>query len=381
MKPILIEGNSIAKVWENALIALYNSHEIVRTQYDFNPLTKEQTPPSIDAPVIMFVEHAMNEPKLHCCLEGGPAELAEYTLEVVSGIKDHWIKQNPNDTQWLYTYHSRLANWGGQCNSASIIEDAPIDQQNPWTQLAFSRKINGEIKYQIIDPIDQIQDIINQISETPYTRRAIAITGVPCLDKGQQDPPCLRTITCRGFYRNYCLEIDMKVHFRSRDAWGAALFNMNALVQLQKYITEQIQNNFIIKTKELLTDFSTNSYKCPVCQSKLHLIAEGTSKNSEIDIYKTIVCPNCKLKPFVVEVGSYTDISDSFHIYGHKLKEFENRFINSALKQPEERRFWDLSDPMMQEILKEGEAKAYRMVEELDKKNNKTNFPSTNQNM
>ncbi len=377
MKPILVEGSSIAKVWENALIELYNSHETIPTQYDLNPLTGEQNPPSIDAPVIMFVEHAMNEPKLHCCLEGGPAEIAEYTLEVVHGIKDHWVKQTPNDTQWLYTYHSRLANWGGQCNSASIIEDAPIDPQNPWTQLSFCRKINGDIKYQIIDPVDQIQDMINQISETPYTRRAIAITGVPCLDKGQSDPPCLRTITCRGFYRNNCLEIDMKVHFRSRDAWGAALFNMNALVQLQKYITDQIQNNFMIKAKELLK--SDKTYECPVCKSDIQM--RDTSKNLDEDIYKNIICQNCNLKPFIVKVGSYTDVSDSFHVYGHKLKEFQNRFINSALKQPEERRFWDLSTPIMQELIKEGEEKAYKIVKELDIKNNKENFPKINQNM
>ena len=69
MKPLFVEANSIAEVWEKALIELWATHENVATSYDLNPLTGEKSPHSIDAPMIMFVEHAINEPRLHCCLE------------------------------------------------------------------------------------------------------------------------------------------------------------------------------------------------------------------------------------------------------------------------------------------------------------------------
>ena len=301
----------------------------METQYDISPHTGEKHPPSKDCMMIINVHNALSEPRLHCCLEGGPSELAEYKLEVVNGIKNHWVKQNPSDTEWTYSYNGRLFNWGSQLNFATKLKEGVVDPQNPWVQLAYVKAINNELLYEIIPPVNQIEHIINTLVEAPYSRRAIALTGFPPGDKSVDDPPCLRYLWCRGRYDD-CLKIDMHVHFRSRDAYGAALFNMYALTELQRYIVFEIQD---------------------------------------------------KLVDMRVEAGNYVDISDSYHIYGHKLKEFENRFINSALKQPRERRFWDLSTTEMQELLKEGEQKAYKLVKSIDEKNNRTNLSSRNENI
>lgn len=384
MKPILIEGNSIAEVWENALIALQEKGVKITTQYDFDPNTGVKNPPSIDSPLIMFVEDALAEPRLHVCLEGGPAELAEYKLEVVNGIKNHWVKLFPEGTEWTYTYNGRLTNYGGNMNFATSINNQATDPKNPWVQLAYVKKNAIEsdnvekFSYENILPVNQINYIIDTLSETPYSRRAVALTSFPPADILVSDPPCLRYIECRGYSRNNCIYIDMNVHFRSRDAWGAALFNMYALTELQKYITEQIQLKMKQKAKTLLINNEYRNYKCPYCGEKsLNFISENNNDSEE----KLFKCNNCNIYPFIVKTGTYTDISDSFHIYGIDMKEFEDRFINSALKQPKNRRFWDLSSSEMQELIAEGEEKAYKTVKSIDKKKDRTGLLVSNPDM
>ena len=113
MIPVLqARGRSIAIAWENALKLLWERGEEIRTQYDYEPNTGQTFPPSKDAMMTIIVEEALAEPRLHVALEGGPAELAGYKLEVVEGIKDHWVKRKPSDTEWSYTYHGRLAAYG-----------------------------------------------------------------------------------------------------------------------------------------------------------------------------------------------------------------------------------------------------------------------------
>ena len=145
--------------------------------------------------------------------------------------------------------------------------------------------------------------------------------------------------------------------------------------KLQEYIVNEISNKF----GEKYVDKTLETNKCPRCGGMLGQLLLGFSDPRKYA--KMIQCDNCKLSPYKVQVGRYIDVADSFHIYGHKLKEFENRFINSALKQPCERRFWDLSSPEMKEMVKEGEEKAYKLVKSLDEKNGKTNLPSVNQSI
>ena len=375
MKPILVEGNSIAETWEKALIELWENGIEIETQYDIDPNTGVKHPPSKDCMMMMVVNNALAEPRLHCCLEGGPAELAEYKLEVVDGIKDHWVKLSPEDTKWTYTYHNRLFNWGSQLNFASIPGEGETDNDNPWTQLAYVRKVNGELAYEIIPPADQIQHIIDTLAEAPFSRRGVALTGFPAGDKDTHDPPCLRYVWCRGNYENGYLSIDMHTHWRSRDAFGAALFNMYALTELQRYIVEGVQQKYY----DMYLNDEFMHGQCPKCGGDI--VQEMVALVPREEETECIVCHDCKLRPYIVKAGRYVDVADSFHIYGHKIKEFENRFINSALKQPYERRFWDLSTDTMKELLQEGEDKAYKMVASLDAKNGTTDLPAVNRDM
>jgi thymidylate synthase len=120
--------------------------------------------------------------------------------------------------------------------------------------------------------IDQIESMCQQLSKCLYTRRAQAITWNVWEDGGCYDPPCLQSIWCRVINNQLC----MNVRFRSRDAYKAAFMNMFALIQLQVRIAKRVSD---------LT---------------------GTE----------------------ISVGRYVDFSDSYHIYGKNINEFENRFMN-----------------------------------------------------
>jgi len=106
-----------------------------------------------------------------------------------------------------YDYHSRLFDWGERLSS---------NGQNVHT--------------------NQIEYIIRKLRQSPNSRRAIAITWNPVIDENLDDCPCLQLIQC--ILRDGRLH--MRVVFRSNDMLTAAGANMYALVQLQKFIAEEI---------------------------------------------------------------------------------------------------------------------------------------------
>jgi thymidylate synthase len=102
---LMVQGDCIARAWENALLELFRSGCDVKTQYD-----KPDDPPSKDATMIVTVLDPLAEPMIHRDFPGGFEELEEYAMEVCEGIKDHCVRDpnDPSDTRWEYTYHQRL---------------------------------------------------------------------------------------------------------------------------------------------------------------------------------------------------------------------------------------------------------------------------------
>ena len=202
--PVLhVEGDCIARAWENSLLALHQSGASIRTQYD-----KPGDPPSRDATMILTVEDPLAEPMIHRDFPGGFDALEEYVMEVCEGIKDHLVRDpnDPNDTRWEYTYHQRLFGY-----------EAPT-----------------------LAPVDQIEAICRQLAAAPHTRRAQAITWKVWEDHACYDPPCLQSVWCRMTPQDGQEVLSMNVRFRSNDAYKAAMMNIFALVQLQRRMAERI---------------------------------------------------------------------------------------------------------------------------------------------
>lgn len=156
-------------------------------------------------------------------------------------------------------------------------------EEGKWTytyhQRLFNYPTNGE-------SINQIDYISEKLSSVPYSRRAQGITWKPIFDPSTNDPPCLQRVWGRCFEDDDGrLRFDMNLHWRSRDAYKAAFMNIYAFTELQRLIAD--------------------------------MIAEKSGEE--------------------VLVGKFTDISDSYHIYGNDFTDFKIRFLRSLKR----RNFYD----------------------------------------
>jgi len=259
---IHVVGKTLPEVWEEAVLRTWQEGTEAKTQYD-----PEKAPPSRDATTVMVIESPLAEPRIHRSFPAGLEELEIYKQEVVYGVHDSWI--NPLDKKWSYTYHQRLFSYDVIGDFADSHEGGPFGA------------------------IDQIQNLVNEIVACFYTRRAQAITWMPTIDPGHEDPPCLQRIWARllpGNDGQYLL--NMNTHWRSRDAYKAAFMNLYALIDLQRLIAEEI--------------------------------SEKSGKR--------------------VVPGRHVDISDSFHIYGSYFDDFQRRFLTLLEKRSFEERVWRTED-------------------------------------
>ncbi len=202
--PVLhVEGDCIARAWEESLVELNRNGCSIHTQYD-----KACDPPSKDATMIITVSDPLCEPMIHKDFPGGPEELQEYVMEVCEGIKDHLVRnrEDPSDTRWEYTYHQRL----------------------------FAYDVPG------LEPHDQIETMCRKLAEVSYTRRAQAVTWKVWEDNDCYDPACLQSLWGRMTEEDGERVLSLNARFRSNDAYKAAFMNIFALVQLQAKIASRI---------------------------------------------------------------------------------------------------------------------------------------------
>lgn len=269
---LLVSGRTLPEVWEKSIVEVWDRGVPLRTEYDH-----PGDPPSRDATMVLVVQEPFEEPRIHRAFPGGIEDLEKYKLEVLEGVRDHWIR--PDEGKWTYTYHDRLFHY--------VVREDP-------------RKFGDDSPFRAVD---QIEALVEKLSEVPYTRRAQAITWMPTLDPRTEDPPCLQRIWCRLLRDDKgLLRLNMNTHWRSRDAYKAAFMNLYALTELQKVLAERI------------------------------------SRRSG--------------QP--VAVGRYMDVSDSYHLYGSYLAEIEERFLRSLSRRSFEERTWRSDDPRVLAALQWG---------------------------
>ncbi|MFH0911054.1 MAG: thymidylate synthase [Planctomycetota bacterium] len=278
MPVLTARGLGLAEAWENSLIVLHERGGRIRTMYD-----KPEDPPSYDATMLITVEEPLAEPRIHQDFPGGLEDLEEYVMEVCDGIKDHLVRdpRDPHDTRWEYTYHGRLAAY-----------TAPGLSQGA---------------------IDQLERIAQKLAQTPYTRRAQAVTWKAWEDLDCYDPPCLQSLWCRVTEEEGFPHLGMNVRFRSNDAYKAAFMNMFALVRLQERIAERL----------------------------------GELSGRE------------------VRLGRYVHFADSYHLYGSYFREFEERFLGGLKRRDFSERTLRYED--VKPIMDEAHAAILEKVRALDR--------------
>jgi thymidylate synthase len=145
--------------------------------------------------------------------------------------------------------------------------------------------------------VNQVNYMIEKLSQAGYTRRAQAITWNPKLDPPTEDPPCLQRVwgrLCEDGEGGYIF--NMNTHWRSRDLFKAWFENVIAITTLMRKIAESV--------------------------------SEKIGKQ--------------------VRLGRYVDISDSLHIYGSYFREIEGdpekgikSFFEKLASRSYEERTWD----------------------------------------
>ncbi|TSC92105.1 MAG: thymidylate synthase [Candidatus Berkelbacteria bacterium Licking1014_96] len=226
---------------------------------------------SVDVCLMLEVTQSMGEPLFHRAFPGGLENLELYRREVVEGVHDDWIHPTEKG-KWRYTYHERL----------------------------FAYKVPG------MEPIDQIEKVIEQLARVPHSRRALAITWYPWYDPLSLDPPCAEQF----WFRIFGDQLYMDMHIRSNDAFKAAFMNMFAFVHLQRLVADRL-------TERL----------------------------------GRVIVP-----------GRYVHIADSFHIYGRDHADFA-KFMELSSSRTLEGRTWRSYEKLFANIWTQAGADADRILD------------------
>ncbi len=286
---ISVEGLSLAQAYEQALVGLYEKGTRFRTQYD-----KPEDPLSLDCTMNITILEPESDPVIHMAFPGGIEDLKEYVLEL-KGFKDHWVKNmNDNaDTRWEYTYHGRLEKYG------------------IWKELMDGSSVEkGHFK------INQIERVIDKLSEQPFTRQAQMITWMPNMDTDCYDPPCLQSLWYRILEdENGTYWLNCNVRFRSNDAWGASFMNMFGFIQFNREI--------IAKG-----------------------IADKTHKN--------------------VKLARMNWHADSYHIYGKDIKTAKEMLFDRIHEMGIEHRTYNFNDEFIRQMYEGAEEMIVQKIKEHD---------------
>ncbi|MFB0566078.1 MAG: thymidylate synthase [Candidatus Aminicenantaceae bacterium] len=295
---VAASGESLAETWENAMFGLYVYGCEIRTQYDAKDEEGNYIdPPSKDCSILMSIGNPTSEPMIHLAgIPGGLEDLEEYVQEVRDGIKDHWVRDplDPNDTRWQYTYHERLFKYELPLSEYDrYLSQLPEEEKRKFHEKEtahflldhdYAKLVEKEIrgKKQTFVQINQIQNVIEKLSQQPFTRQAQAITWQPYMDTDIYDPACLQSMWFRIFRdENNVPTLNMNIRFRSRDAYDASFMNCFAFIHVLEYIGNEVG-------KRISQD---------------------------------------------IKIGRYVDESDSFHIYGKRIADFENRFLKNLVNR------------------------------------------------
>ena len=282
---IFVSKDNVREAWLSALTqVLYNGDKIT-TEYD-----KSGDLPSQDASVLIEVKKPLSNPimrkdkvikiktkygnsyEVYGCMADtyliGSIQ-SGYIEEILQGVNDHYIWDS--DVSFPYSYHDRIFNYTPYSleDSIHVNYDLEIINHNFVKQhqkllkakrveesgnsvnwnlkndviFDLNQKISNQLGLERIPieilqfpRINQIDYIIKTLRQTPYSRRAQAITWRPLVDPFHFDPPCLQRIYMR--VKNN--KLIMQTTWRSRDLFRAWEANVNGMIHIQKYVAEEL---------------------------------------------------------------------------------------------------------------------------------------------
>lgn len=286
--PVLaVRGRTIAEAWELGMLALASYGMPLRTQYD---------------------NHTVSEATGEITYLDPPSMDSSMTLVIEEPFGDPMIHRCfPGGPADLEEYRQEVVE--GIKDSWIRDQSNPNDKRWEYTyhERMFSYKVpawkaksNTNMVMPYLKQFDQFEEVAKQLAKCFFTRRAQMVLWKVWEDNWIDDPACMQSLWFRIMKDSAGVQrLNMNVRFRSRDAYGAAFMNCFAIAHLMKRMAERVSE----------------------------LIKEP------------------------VTLGRYVDTSDSFHIYGSKLLDFQSRFLAQVEKRDFEHRTYNYEDliPMFEE--------------------------------
>jgi len=318
-KVIFISKSDVRDAWLSAIGQVLYRGDDIKTEYD-----KAEDLPSKDATVLIEIKEPLSNPimrkdkvmkirsKFGNSYEvyGSMADTyligsiqSGYIEEIMEGVNDHLIFES--GVSFPYSYHDRIFNYAPFSLEDSIHRNYNLEfvdnefvkkhkkllkaEKIKSTAESVIWKLNNGIEFDLdktiseqitIDKvpiatlnfprINQMEYIVQKLKESPYSRRAQAITWRPLVDPYHVDPPCLQRI----FMRIKDGKLIMQTTWRSRDLFRAWEANVNGMIRIQKDIADKLG----------------------------------------------------------VEMGHYLDFSNSLHIYGSTISEVKDMLYRMKVK-------------------------------------------------
>ena len=258
--PVLyIEAPSCGEAWIKTVKAVWDKGKIMPNHYE--------EVPSKEATVTVNVTDPLSEPRIHKADYVSTSDIKlnpTYVDEVLKGTIDHKVDEG----NLSYTYHRRIWNWGKRVNKY----DDNLDSKNlPKAKFFLKNELKEDLG------INQMEYLIDKMVEETISRKLQVTTWIPWRDLKMSGAPCLQRLWFRIVEDpeiNKERYLIMESHWRSRDLFKAFGSNVYAMVEIGKWVAEEL-------TKKL-----------------------GT----QIDLIQ------------------YIDISNSLHIYGSDFNDVEKVF-------------------------------------------------------
>jgi thymidylate synthase len=262
---IHVARRTLPEAWEDAWMTILGIGREIHNHYD--PKTREgeyASFPSIEATVMMHIQEPFGEPRFHKHYLGGWSGFGDYKAEI-EGVKDGWMIQ-PIDV--------------AKKMRQNRFDEIKGDERWNYTYSQRFRSyhyfdFDGNLK-----TINQLNQVVDNLARNPTSRSAQCITWDARWDHNdeqmgpfrwdQYHSPCLQRFWFRLLPNKsgegYRLHVSG--HWRSRDCLKAVPQNIFG-------------------------------------------VTEGIHEEVRLALQNRLEVP--------VERGSYTDISDSLHLYGHYL--------------------------------------------------------------
>lgn len=255
---------TLPEVWEDTTMALMALGQEIHTHYDPTGRDgKYQSFPSLEATVMMHIEEPFGEPRFHKHYLGGWMGFGDYKAEI-EGVKDGWMIQ-----PGMVAQHMREGRFD------------EIKDNERWNY-TYSQRLRAYPYFDfngVLRTVNQLKSVVLNLKKNPTSRSAQCITWDPRWDHNDAQ---------MGFvwdaYHSPCLQ---RFWFRLQPGkeGGGYILNVNGHWRSRDHLKAVPSNIFGV--------------------------TEGIHEEVRRNLEQELGVP--------VERGSYCDINDSLHLYGHYL--------------------------------------------------------------